>query len=120
MRRGWPDSCVRSCGCTSWGGLAAPQERPHHRVRAFVAQPFRRATGDHGPGVRVEKHRIVRDGENTRELVRYDHHGGAETVTQLEDQIVEPARADGIESGRWLVEEQDIGIERHGACDTSP
>ncbi len=38
-----------------------------------------------------------------------------QAVAQLEDQVVEQARADRIEPGRRLVEEQDVGIERHGA-----
>ena len=38
-----------------------------------------------------------------------------EAVAQLEDQVVEQPRADGVEPGRRLVEEEDVGIERHGA-----
>ena len=37
------------------------------------------------------------------------------TRAKFEDQVVEPARADRIEAGRRLVEEEDIRIERHGA-----
>src|SRR5262249_40849846 len=36
-------------------------------------------------------------------------------VAPLEDQVVEQARAYRIESGRRLVEEQDVRIERHRA-----
>src|SRR5262249_37722494 len=79
---------------------------------------FRLATGDHGPGLGVQKHGVVRDGEDTGQLVRDDHHGGAEAGAQLQDQVVEPARADRIQSGRRLVEEQDVGVERHGPRDT--
>ena len=49
------------------------------------------------------------------QLVRDDHDGRAEAVAQLEDQVVEQARADRVEAGGRLVEEEDLGIERHGA-----
>ena len=46
---------------------------------------------------------------------RHDDDRGAEAVAQLEDQVVEELRADRVEPGRRLVEEQDLRIERHGA-----
>ena len=49
------------------------------------------------------------------QLVRHGHHGAVEAVAELEDQVVEQPRADGVEPGRRLVEEEDVGIERHGA-----
>ena len=46
---------------------------------------------------------------------RDDDDRGAEAVAQLEDQVVEAARADRVEPGGRLVEEQDLGVERHRA-----
>ncbi len=72
-------------------------------------------------GVRVSTSRkieVVADVEDAGQLVRHHDDGGPETVAQLEDQVVEPLRADRIEAGRGLVEEQDVGIERHGARQT--
>ena len=40
--------------------------------------------------------------------------GGPEAVAQLEDQVVEPARAQGVEARRRLVEVEDLGVEGHG------
>src|SRR5262249_28330851 len=40
---------------------------------------------------------------------------GAEAGAELEDQVVEQARADRVEAGARLVEEEDLGVERHGA-----
>jgi hypothetical protein len=36
-----------------------------------------------------------------------------QTFPQFENELVEPAGADGVESGRRLVEEQDSGVQRH-------
>ena len=54
----------------------------------------------------IEKHAVVTDGENARQLVGHHHHRGPQTVAQLENQIVEQPRADRIEARRRLVEEQ--------------
>ena len=45
------------------------------------------------------------------------HHDNRRTqaFAQFQDEFVQPAGADGIESGRGFVKEQDIGIQRHGA-----
>src|SRR5208282_1659022 len=65
------------------------------------------------PRVRVEEHAAIANRENTGQLMSDDHDGGAETVAQLEYQLVKQAGADRIEAGRRLVEEQDFRIERH-------
>ena len=78
------------------------------------------ARGDDGPRLVVEKHRVRADGEDARQLVRDHHHRRAEAVAQLEDQIVEPPRADRIQAGRGLVEEEDVGIERYRARQAGP
>ena len=94
---------------------AAQQEVAHLRVGAFVPEFPGVALGDHRLGVGIQEDRVVADGEDAGELVSDDGDGGAQAVAQLEDQVVEQPRADGIQPGRRLVEEQDLGIERHGA-----
>src|SRR6185295_976897 len=69
-------------------------------------------TGDHRAGVGVEKHGIVADREDARQLVRDDDDRRAETVAKLENQLVEKPRRYRIEPRGGLVEEQHVGIER--------
>src|SRR3989449_3099184 len=60
-----------------------------------------------GPRLVVEKLRVRADGEDARQLVRDHHHRRAEAVAQLENQIIEPPRADGIQRS----EERRVGKE---------
>src|SRR3954469_9715920 len=62
---------------------------------------------DHGDAIadRVQRIEIVRDQE----------HREAKALAQRQDQLIERGRADRIEAGRRLVEEQDVGIERERA-----
>ena len=73
------------------------------------------ALGDHGALLRVEEDRVAPDGEDAGQLVGDDDHGRPQAVAQLEDQLVEAARVDRVEARRGLVEEQDLGVQRHGA-----
>jgi hypothetical protein len=68
----------------------------------------------HGLLADVQKEHAVRDLEDAREVVAHHDDRGAEAVPDLEDQVVEAARGDRIESGGWLVEEEHLRIERHG------
>src|SRR5262249_17839628 len=43
----------------------------------------------------------------------------AEAVAKLKNQFVQIAGTDWIESSRWLVEEQDVRVEREGASQSS-
>ena len=38
---------------------------------------------------------------------------------KFQDQVIQSPRTDGIEACRGLVEKEDVGIERHGAGQTS-
>src|SRR5262245_60859128 len=91
---------------------SARQELTHLSVLRALEQLLRGARGDRRAGFGVEEDAVVGDLEDARELVSDDHHRGAEAVAELEDEIVEKARAHRIETGRRLVEEQDLGIER--------
>src|SRR5579875_225741 len=95
--------------------LAAPQEAAHRRVLAVVAQLARRAVGDDRVALGVEEDAVGADREDARQLVGDNDDRRAEAVAQLEDQVVEPPRADRIEARRRLVEEQDVGVERDRA-----
>ena len=46
------------------------------------------ASGDHGPGLGVEEDRTVADTENAGQFVGDDDDGGAEILTQFENQFV--------------------------------
>src|SRR2546427_7772902 len=98
--------------------LPAGQEGPHPRILRSGQELFRVARGDHRLALAVEEHRVVGDGEDALELVRHHHDGGAEAVPQIEDQVVEPPRAQRVEARRGLVEEEDVRIERHRARQT--
>src|SRR5262245_41701236 len=82
------------------------------RVRQKLARWTAGADGAHGG---VEKDRFIADAEDARQLVRHDHEGAAQAVAQLADELVEPARRDRVEAGGWLVEKQDLRVERQGA-----
>ncbi len=69
-------------------------------------------------GLGIEKNRIGADGKNARQLVGDDNNGRAQRIAQTDDQIVQQPGADRIESGRRFVEEQNLGIERHGPGQT--
>ena len=72
-----------------------------------MGQKLLRVTaGNHGPRFRVQKHTVVADGKNARQLVGDNHNRRAQTVAQLQDKIVEQTRADRIEAGRRFVEKQ--------------
>ena len=73
------------------------------------------AQGRDGPGGCVQKDGFRPDGEDARQLVGNDHEGSSQALAQLQDQLVETVRADRIESGRRLIDEQDLRIESHGA-----
>src|SRR5262249_55068394 len=66
-------------------------------------------------GVRVQENRVVGNGENAGQLVRDDDEGGAEGVTKLQDEFIQVARADRVETGGRLVEEQNVRVQREGA-----
>ena len=76
--------------------------------------------GDHRLGLRIQEYTIVGDGEQARQLVADNDDRGAKTVTKIDDQVVEPARGDRVQSGGRLVEEQDVGIERQRARQARP
>src|SRR2546422_9544294 len=85
----------------------AREKAPHLRVATLVEELRRMARGDDGPRLVVEKLRVRADGEDARQLVRDHHHRRAEAVAQLENQIIEPPRADGIQRS----EERRVGKE---------
>src|SRR5262249_60662867 len=79
--------------------LCTAREEAADRIVAVVQQLLGIASCRDGPRLHVEEHTRVRDGEDTRQLVGHDHDRGAEAVAQLEDQLVEEPRADGVETG---------------------
>src|SRR4051812_6552215 len=95
--------------------FAAGQEGEHPGVLRSGQELLRVARGDDRLALPIEKHGVVTDGEDARELMCHDHDGGAQAVAQIEDEVVEPPRADRVEARRRLVEEEDIRIERHRA-----
>src|SRR5207237_3340840 len=109
-----PISVFLACLPTA-GLLSAGQEGPHPGILRSGQELLRVARGDHRLALAVEEHRVVGDGEDALELVRHHHDGGAEAVAQIEDQVVEPPRAQRVEARRRLVEEEDVRVERHRA-----
>jgi hypothetical protein len=52
--------------------------------------------------------------------VSHHHHCRPQALAQLQDEFVQPPGAHRIEAGGRLVEEQDLGVERHGARHPRP
>src|SRR5512138_258657 len=102
------------------GGLPAPQERLHGGVRRFGKQGLRIAARDDRVPLCIQEHRIVADGEDARQLVSDDHDRAAETLPELEDQVVEAPGADRVEPGGRLVQEEDIRVEGHRPRQSCP
>src|SRR2546428_10862798 len=96
----------------------ASQEAADLGILRLLEQLLRVPSGDTGARLPVEEQAVVGDREDARQLVGHHHDRGAEAVAELENQIVEHARGDGIEAGRGLVEEQHGRIEREPAGQT--
>ena len=79
---------------------------------------LRVAAGYHGPRLRVEKHAVVANRKDARQLMSDNHNRGAQTVAQLQDKIVEQTRADRVQPGRRFVKKKYFRVERHGPRQT--
>src|SRR5262245_49941518 len=101
-------------------GLAARQKLADALMRRMRQELARRASGADRAHGGIEVDGGVANREDARELVRNDDEGRAEAVAQLDDEVVEPTRRDRVEAGGRLVEEQDLGIERHSAREAGP
>src|SRR5262245_57356611 len=99
---------------------AAGQKAAHIGIGRVIAQFLRVAAGGHRARLHVEEDAVVADGEDAGQLVRDDDDRRAEAVAQLEDELIEEARADRIEPGGRLVEEQHVRIEGHGTRQAGP
>src|SRR5215813_12256993 len=88
------------------GRLPSPEKLLNLRVLTFGEEPLGVAQGNLRFGFRIEKYAVVANRKNARQLVGDHDDRGAEAVAQLEDQIVQQPRADGVETGRRLVEQQ--------------
>src|ERR1700735_1627845 len=99
---------------------AAGQEILHPLIFAILEQVLGVALRDHGSALRVEKNAVVADCKNAGEFMRDDDPRRAGVGAQLEDQVVEQARADRIEAGRRLVEEKYFRIECDRARKSRP
>src|SRR5258708_3392041 len=96
----------------------------HRALRAHsmeeVADPWllralELAHGPHGD-LALGQHRDARaDREERGEVVGDDHHGDAEALVQLRDEVVDAARREGVQVGGRLVEEEDARVERERA-----
>src|SRR5262249_2939084 len=97
------------------GRRSASEEAADALLPAGLEQIARRPLREQRLRLGVEEDALVGDREDARELVRHDDEGSLQAGAQLEDQVVEQARADRVEAGARLVEEEDLGIERHRA-----
>src|SRR5258706_9997400 len=82
----------------SWLRQQVPsaQKFRHARIAAVHGQFARRALGDDPLGHPVQHDNPVRETEDRRQLVRHDHDGGAEGVTNLPDELIELPRSHRI------------------------
>ena len=96
------------------------QEEPDVLTGTLFAQFFRVTDGPLGSGHGIEEDRIVGNGEYAGKLVGDDHDGGSEAVPKVQDHVIEPLGADGIEPGGGFVEKENVRVERHGPRDAGP
>src|ERR1035437_9518523 len=107
MRWTW-DSRV----CSRDAFAAAGKKSVDRVIRRVVAQLGGVSECGHGLLFDVEEERAIGDPVDAGQVVAHHDDRGAKTRLDLEDQVVEPACADGIQAGRRLVEEQQLRIER--------
>src|SRR4051812_25299707 len=100
--------------------LAAATEEGDDLGLARRQQLARRPRAGGPSALAVEEDAVVTHLEDAVELVGDQHHGGPEASAELEDQIVEAAGADGVQSRRGLVQEEDLRIEGDGPGDPRP
>src|SRR5262245_32059185 len=61
-------------GCLAMARVSTPgEEREHAGIRRLLQQLLRVARRDRRPGLAVEQHRVVADGEDARQLVSHHH-----------------------------------------------
>src|SRR5262249_50359592 len=95
--------------------LAAGQEVDHPGVLRFRQQLPRVARGDHRLAPAVRKPRVFGDGEEAGGPGPPAPAGGAGAGGEIGVPPARPPRADRVEPRRGLVEEEDVGVERHRA-----
>src|SRR5262245_41257433 len=93
------------------------EERAHARIRAPVPQLERISARDDAVCSAVDHDAVPGDREDARQLVADEDRRHAQAPIQDQDQLVELDRADGVEAGRGLVEEEERRIERQRAGD---
>ena len=62
----------------------------------------------------VDQNDSIGNQERAGEFVRDHHHREPVGLFQAEDQTVDSGRRDGVQPGGRLVEEENLGVERHG------
>jgi len=63
----------------------------------------------------VQQADVVRDGPGGVDVVRDDEERRVSLLVEIDDELVEIRRADRVEPGVRLVEEDDLGVEDEGA-----
>src|SRR5262249_40592243 len=100
-------------------GQPTVEEGADPRVGASIPKFARPPACNDAARVAIDQYALADDGEDARELVGYEHGRHAHAAIQGQDQVVQLHRADRIEPGRRLVEEQERRIERECARDAS-
>src|SRR5439155_25074608 len=100
-------------------GQPAVEEGTDARVGASIAELERPSACNDAARVAIDQDALAGNREDARELVGDEHRGHAQAAVQGQHQLVQLHRADGIEPGRRLVEEQERRIERQCARDAS-
>jgi hypothetical protein len=68
----------------------------------------------------VQNHHVIRDGEEAFQIVADHHDGHGEGGLELQDELVQVRRGDGIEPRGGLVAQQDGRIQGHGPGQPGP
>jgi hypothetical protein len=91
---------------------AARHEAAHFFAGGVVAQICGGAQSGDGFLPDVQKRGAVGDFVDAGEIVADHDDRRPEAASQLQDEVIQAARADGVQTGRRLVAEQHLGVQR--------
>src|ERR1700690_4355382 len=118
-----PSSTAPSTKPPTMAGLAGATDAPgvhegmHQRHGALFTQCLRGTMGNRSVRLGIQKHAVVTGREQARQLVADHDHGDTKAIAQPQYQLVEVSRRDRIQSRGWLIEEQDVRIQRQSGSE---
>ena len=90
------------------------EELTNHGIVALIAQLLRFARRNDRLGIFIDHNRTVGHSENARQLVGNKHEGNLQVVRQIQDQLVDLGRSNRVQTGRRLIEKQNLRVHGQG------